>query len=114
MASMAGMASMPTGRTCQSCGRAKPARDFSSPTESHCRRCKLTYEAAKNDLPGLKDFIKVAGELREYDALLRFAEDKGLATGAVGRWIAFDWRSRNALVRPPGVLGPPRSAPRGP
>jgi hypothetical protein len=103
-----------TGRTCQSCERVKPARDFSSPTESYCGRCKLTYEAAKNDLPGLKDFIKVAGEAREYDALLRFAEDKGLATGAVGRWIAFDWRSRNALVRPPGVLGPPRSAPRGP
>ena len=108
------MPSMATGRTCQSCERVKPARDFSSPTESYCRRCKLTYEAAKNDLPGLKDFINVAGEAREYDALLRFAEDKGLATGAVGRWIAFDWRSRNALVRPPGVLGPPRSAPRGP
>jgi hypothetical protein len=104
---------METGRTCQSCERVKPARDFDSPTESHCRRCKLTYEAAKNDLPGLKDFIKVAGEVREYDALLRFAEDKGLATGAVGRWIAFDWRSRNTLARLPGVLGPPRSAPRG-
>src|SRR5258708_20731354 len=108
------MASMPTGCTCQSCERVKPARDFSSPTESSCRRCKLTYEAAKNDLPGLKDFIKVASEAREYDALLRFAEDKGLDRGEVGRWIAFDWLSRNALARPPGVLVPPRSAPHGP
>src|SRR5260370_20059882 len=100
------MASMPTDRVCQSCGRVKPARDFSSLTVSHCKRCKLTYEAAKNDLPGLKDFIKVAADVREYDALLRFAEDKGLATGAVGRWIAFDWRSRHVLARPPEVLGP--------
>ena len=105
---------MATDRTCRLCRRAKPERDFYSPTDSYCTRCKLTYEAAKNDLPGLKHFIKVAGEVREYDALLRFAEDKGLATGAVGRWIAFDWRSRNALARPPGVLGPPRSAPHGP
>ncbi|SRR5260221_11307624 len=104
---------MATDRTCRLCRRAKPERDFYSPTDSYCTRCKLTYEAAKNDLPGLARFTSVAGVVRKYGGLLRFAEDTERDEGEVGRWIAADWRSRNPLARFPGVLGPPRSARRG-
>ncbi len=91
-------------RTCAMCGEAKPVGAFYYPTQSYCRRCQNIYPAFRNALRGVGRIIPWADMLREYRTVLRLGNGLQLPEGALGRWIAKDWRKHSQLARFPGVL----------